>query len=139
MRKVTRETVEAFYNGQEIKRGNSRVERVDVGGFVVYVYRLHGNAIAIYDPYKHSLEISHCNWTTPTTKERLNAILSEGFGYNVIAGLYYITQINFEWFICSGNNCKEWDYFRSFNNPLIGNCGYINDKDLDRGLIYNND
>ncbi len=55
-----------------------------------YVY-LHGNHIATIN--ETSIELYTCGWKTPTTKSRLNAILSEhGNGARIF-------QSNFEWFV----------------------------------------
>ena len=60
-----------------------------------YVY-LHGNHIAtVGDTF---IELYTCGWNTPTTKSRLNAILSEH------ANGARIFQKNFEWVIIDADN-----------------------------------
>ena len=91
MRKVSKVTAEALRQGKSIKVGNSKVKVHDDG---TASYYLHGNNIAYtMNADKKLLLVSHCGWTTPTTKERLNSILS------VMELPYRIHQENFTWFI----------------------------------------
>jgi len=91
MRKITRESVNAFNNDQNFKKGNTEVEVLPN----VTIMRLHGNAIAYrYNDPKRTLSITNCGWESNTTKERLNAL--EGVN---------IRQKNFIWYL----NGKEWD------------------------------
>jgi hypothetical protein len=91
MRKITRESVNAFNNDQNFKKGNTEVEVLPN----VTIMRLHGNAIAYrHNDPKRTLSITNCGWESNTTKERLNAL--EGVN---------IRQKNFIWYL----NGKEWD------------------------------
>ena len=96
MRKVTELTVKAFLNGEKKTVGNT----VSTGTELI----LHGNVIARKDAINPDLiYISSAGWQTPTTKERLNGLLSmlnEG----------YIYQKNFEWFWNDGKpfHPTEW-------------------------------
>jgi len=91
MRKITRESVNAFNNDKNFKKGNTEVEVLPN----VTIMRLHGNAIAYrHNDPKRTLYITNCGWESNTTKERLNAL--EGVN---------IRQKNFIWYL----NGKEWD------------------------------
>lgn len=80
MRKVTRDIVRAFLNGEKRTIGNS-----STCGQVLY---LHGNAIA--RKQKDGLSISACGWKTSTTKERLNGI--PGVSIQQKAGQWYLNE-----------------------------------------------
>ena len=67
MRQITKESVQALLNGYDMNKANMRVENKTM--------YLHGNAIAKYE--NGCLQISHANWETNTTKERLNGISFE--------------------------------------------------------------
>ena len=91
MRKITKDSINAFINAKEFKRDNTHVEVLPN----VTVLKLHNNAIAYrYNDPERTLTISNCGWFTPTTKERLNALPNVN-----------IYQRNFKWFL----NGKEWD------------------------------
>ena len=96
MRQITRDSIRAFRNGNNFKRGNTEVKtHADKEWNKDLNYRellLHGHVIA--DMNENGLFISDGGWQTATTKERLN-----GFP-NV-----HIYQKNFQWFL----NGKEWD------------------------------
>lgn len=75
MRKITEDSIGAFFGGQEFNRQNMRVSTYD-GGRRCNLY-LHGNLIAQKDGYgDFTVHLSDCGWPTPTTFDRLNAILS---------------------------------------------------------------
>lgn len=91
MRKITKDSINAFMNAKEFKRDNTQVEVLPN----VTVLKLHNNAIAYrYNDPERTLTISNCGWFTPTTKERLNALPNVN-----------IYQKNFKWFL----NGKEWN------------------------------
>ena len=115
MRKITKESSEAFVNFKQYKKSNTEVEfsisinelyRVRVAKFY-----LHGNLIAEivqtgnsfqdkdpetslpvlgFDVDHQSVKIDLCGWHTPTTRERINGIL-EALGYD-----FRIAQRNHE-------------------------------------------
>jgi hypothetical protein len=60
-----------------LNRGAMKLDNTRVEGGRVY---LHGNLIATVEP--HRIELFDCGWRTPTTKDRLNAIL-RAFGVGV--------------------------------------------------------
>ena len=91
MRKITKDSINAFMNAKEFKRDNTQVKVLPN----VTVLKLHNNAIAYrYNDPERTLTISNCGWFTPTTKERLNALPNVN-----------IYQKNFKWFL----NGKEWN------------------------------
>lgn len=91
MKKITKETVNAFNNSVKFNKANNQIEVLPN----VTIMKLHGNEIAYrYNDTQKTLSISACGWLTNTTKERLNSI--EGVN---------IQQKNFAWHL----NGKEWD------------------------------
>ena len=78
MRKETRRIVTAFIEGK-----SARAARTYTDGITLY---LHGHAIAQWDDYEHArgkrvLHLCCCGYPTPTTKDRLNGLLTLlGFG-----------------------------------------------------------
>ena len=91
MRKITRESVNAFMNAQPFNRQNMQVEVLPN----VTILKLHGNKIAYrYNDSQRTLSITNAGWQSNTTKERLNAI--DGVSIN---------QKNWIWYL----NGKEWD------------------------------
>ena len=91
MRKITKESTEAFMNAKPFNKANMVVEVLPN----VTVLKLYGNAIAYrYNDPKKTLSITNCGWESNTTKERLNAIPGVS-----------IQQSNFVWYL----NGKEWD------------------------------
>ena len=91
MRKITKESIEAFNNSTPFKKANMEIEVLPN----VTIMRLHGNAIAYrYNDPERTLSITACGWQTNTTKERLNAI----DGVN-------IRQKSWKWYL----NGEEWD------------------------------
>ena len=67
MRKVTRETVKAFLNGERKQIGNTKTD-----GQGLY---LHDNKIA-WRASDGDIQINMCGWGTVTTRERLNGLLN---------------------------------------------------------------
>lgn len=72
MRKITKETANAFYNMQTCKKSNVYV---DFGINWHMYYYLHNNLIGDYNPKEKTLTIMDAWRQTNTTKERLNWIL----------------------------------------------------------------
>ena len=85
MRKVTEDIARAFVNGQKKTVSNTSTDGVSVW--------LHGHEI-IRKFDDNSMRVSLCGWGTPTTRERLNGILSFA-GFNA-----QFFQQNHEQFIC---------------------------------------
>tara|TARA_R110000787_G_scaffold183311_3_gene295289 strand:- start:428 stop:724 length:297 start_codon:yes stop_codon:yes gene_type:complete len=90
MRKITKESVQAFNNCMRFKKANMEVfySKSQESTYMT----LHGNTIAV--KYKDKLTISTCGWQSNTTKERLNAL----DGVNIY-------QKNWVWYL----NGSEWD------------------------------
>lgn len=91
MRKISRNSVNAFLNATPFKEGNTTVEVLEN----VTILKLHDNPIAYKynDPLK-TLSITNAGWFSNTTKERLNALPNIN-----------IKQVKGVWFL----NGKEWD------------------------------
>ena len=91
MRKITKESVNAFMNAKKFNRQNMSVEVLPN----VTILKLHGNSIAYrYNDPQRTLSITSCGWFTPTTKERLNALPNVN-----------ICQKAFKWYL----NGEEWN------------------------------
>ena len=91
MRKITKESIEAFLNSKSFKKANMEVEVKDN----VTILRLHGNAIAYrYNDPEKTLSITNAGWFSNTTKERLNSIPNVS-----------IKQKNYTWYL----NGELWD------------------------------
>ena len=89
MRKITKESVNAFLMGKQFNKGNMSVE-VELG----YVkLKLHGNTIATIDELG-VLSVTNAGWASNTTKERLNGIPG-----------VWVQQKNWTWYL----NGTEWD------------------------------
>lgn len=71
MRQITDDSVRAFRNHENFSRGNSRVTT----GMCYTAYYLHGKRIAVQERSKTYPVLTDCGWDTPTTRDRLNAIL----------------------------------------------------------------
>jgi hypothetical protein len=88
MRKITKESVNAFLNREKFNKAKMSVT-LDQGN--VYL-RLHGNCIAGLAE-DGTISISTCGWNTPTTKERLNGL--PNVRVNTKAGQLYLNGV--EW------------------------------------------
>jgi len=86
MRKITKESVRAFYKQERFYKNNTSV----VDTFFGARFYLHNNLIAEIKNGK--LFIANCGWFSNTTKERLNGILD-------YIGKPRIYQKRFEWFL----------------------------------------
>ena len=71
MRKITSESVKAFFSGRKLNKQNMEV-RVNEYSGVTELY-LHGNLIA--KRILSTVTLYDCGWLTTTTKERLNGLL----------------------------------------------------------------
>ena len=89
MRKITRDSVNAFLNRQTFKRQNMQVTSFDDKFYL----KLHNNIIAVLNE-DDTLMITDAGWQSNTTKERLNGLPNVD-----------IHQKNFVWYL----NDKEWD------------------------------
>ena len=117
MRKITKESSEAFVNFQEYFKSNTRVsiikqfEQGRPENECAYFY-LHGNLIArmtkqigsLYPEGLESIEIDLCGWHTPTTRERINGIL-DALGYD-----FRIAQRNHEQVLVRRKNENQHCY-----------------------------
>ena len=71
MRKITQESVQAFYNSESFSKQNMTVSVLSN----CTTLALHGNVIAYrYNDPERTLSITTCGWDTTTIKERLNGL-----------------------------------------------------------------
>lgn len=94
MRKITKESAEAFYRRGDFKSGNTEV-KTTFGDTVITELRLFGNTIAKYE--NSIISITDAGWNTTTTRERLNGL--DGVSINQSKGQLYLNgnQWNGEW------------------------------------------
>ena len=91
MRKITKESIQAFLNAQPFNKQNTSVEVLPN----VTILKLHSNPIAYkYNDPKKTLSITNADWFTNTTKERLNGLPNVS-----------ISQSKGVWYL----NGKEWN------------------------------
>jgi hypothetical protein len=91
MKKITKESIDAFMNAKPFKKDNTEVIVLQN----VTILKLFGNEIAYrYNDPEQTLSITNAGWFSNTTKERLNAIPN-----------VRIQQKNFNWYL----NGKEWN------------------------------
>lgn len=97
-RKITTHAVEAFINGQEFSRDNTRVEirpfQREAHDSVILL--LHGNPIARYVKSQGvaTLQVCDGNHQTNTTKERLNGL--PGVSVHQKAGQWYLNGVKWD-------------------------------------------
>ena len=90
MRKITRESVDAFMNARKFKKANMEVEVLPN----VTILKLHGNEIAYrYNNPERTLSITNAGWQTNTTKERLNGIPNVSIHQKIF--VWYLNDV--EW------------------------------------------
>jgi len=84
MRKLTREIVNAFLNGNKKTKGNTSTDGQSIW--------LHGNQI-VETNQDGKIVINNCGWGSVTTRERLNGLLSQ------IAPHLWVHQSNFNQYV----------------------------------------
>lgn len=85
MRKITRESVQAFMDARPFSKDNTTIEVLPN----VTIMRLHGNRIAYrYNDPERTLSVTNAGWFSNTTKERLNGI--PGVSINQKKGEWYL-------------------------------------------------
>ena len=92
MRKITKESVNAFLMKKTFSKGNMQV----VEEYGTYRLKLHNNTIATIDELG-VLSVSNAGWASNTTKERLNGI--PGVSVN---------QKNWTWYLNGNEWSGEW-------------------------------
>jgi hypothetical protein len=91
MRKITKESLDAFMNARPFKKDNMVIE-VKPNVTIMYLF---GNIIAYkYNDPEKTISITDAGWQSRTTMERLNAIPG-----------VRIHQNNWEWYL----NGNKWD------------------------------
>ena len=86
MRKITKESIKAFYNREPFKKSNMIVENIEG----VTKLKLHNNTIAKLDE-NSELFITTAGWNTRTTRERLNGLTEVRLGTR--KGQLYLNNI----------------------------------------------
>lgn len=103
MRKITQQAVEAFICRDTFRSGNTCVALDSpIGEPETVTMYLHGNAIAKVNV--NGVWVSCGGWTSTTTKERLNGLLSE-------LGLGNVYQKDYVWYFADGSefNTDSWN------------------------------
>ena len=116
MRKIEEAMNRALVQGRDFKRDNTRVEwvRHDNGDLHSASIYLHGHKIGWYyysgTEQSWMLMLEDANWQTPTTKSRLNALLSE-----MAEERTYVFQQDFQWFLVQKDGVpRNWGGTHSF-------------------------
>lgn len=78
MRKITQQTVNAFFGNSKLSNSNMLVSDGNV--------YLHGNLIA-KKVNNTTIAINFCGWATNTTADRINAIVSEATNGKIKVGI----------------------------------------------------
>ena len=99
MRKITKESVNAFLNHETFNKANMQVV---VEHANLTVLKLHGNIIAKIE--SHNLFITSAGWETNTTKERLNVVLQ------LANRTLKVFQKDFTWYL--------WDYSKDITSEF---------------------
>ena len=86
MRKITKESIKAFYNREPFKKSNMIVENIEG----ITKLKLYNNTIAKLDEY-NELFITTADWNTRTTRERLNGLSEVKLGTR--KGQLYLNNI----------------------------------------------
>ena len=136
MRKITKESSEAFVNFEQYKKSNTEVT-IKYGyspSDEIARFYLHGNCIAEITRSTlpecqglKSTEINLCGWHTPTTRERINGIL-EALGYD-----FRIAQRNHEQVLVRGERIiklSDDSFDPEFALKVFTSREFINGTDL---------
>ncbi len=104
MRKIEEAMVEAVRQRQPWKQANTQVTVASVLDHDLIRVYLHSNLICELHVYQSwfLVRFDHCEWMTPTTKSRLNAI-AQHLGFDPIR------QIGGEWF-WQGDKSRPFDH-----------------------------
>ena len=86
MRKITKESIKAFYNREPFKKSNMIVENKEEKTYL----KLFNNTIAMLDE-ANELFITTAGWNSVTTRERLNGLNEVSLGTN--KGQLYLNNI----------------------------------------------
>lgn len=86
MRKITKESIQAFYNRKPFKKSNMIVENKEEKTYL----KLFDNIIAIIDE-ANELFITTAGWNSVTTRDRLNGLNEVSVGTN--KGQLYLNNI----------------------------------------------
>ena len=86
MRKITKESIKAFYNREPFKKSNTVVENIKG----ITKLKLYNNTIAKLDE-NSELFITTADWNTRTTRERLNGL--SGVRLGTKKGQLYLNNI----------------------------------------------
>ena len=86
MRKITKESIKAFYNREPFKKSNTVVENKEGKTYL----KLFGNVIATLDEV-NELFITIADWNSVTTRERLNGLTEVRLGTR--KGQLYLNNI----------------------------------------------
>lgn len=90
MRQITKESVNAFLNKQNLNKQNMSIFYSNSQD--TSYMALHGNTIAIYQHFNNVLKISNCGWQSNTTKERLNALPDVDIRQKTLFGILMVNN-----------------------------------------------
>ena len=100
MRKITKESIQAFYNREPFKKSNTVVENVEG----VTKLKLYNNTIAKLDE-NDELFITTADWNTRTTRERLNGL--SGVRLGTSKGQLYLNNVHWNGKLINIKDCEN--------------------------------
>ena len=128
MLKIEQSMNKALVDGKDFSQSNTTVvwvrhENGDPHSASIY---LHGNKIGWYywsgTEESWMLLLDDCNWQTPTTKSRLNALLR-----GIVEGNFYLYQEDFVWQVVRGDGVpRTWTNTERF--PAMPPAGHTNER-----------
>lgn len=110
---------------------NTRITRCNHINNSVIEATYHGNVVARF--FNGYTEYSSCGWKTPTTKERINWFLPEGWGLYQEKSVWYLIDRSGGWETASRYIFKDGIYITS--DKQVGNAGDANQYDETKKLI----
>lgn len=103
MRLIERQMCNALKHRNRMRKDNTRVEwtRNDHDNQLYAEVFLHGHNIGTYYPVEKLLFVNDAGWQTPTTKSRLNALITE-----------FVSPR-------SGIHQKDWDWYLTYDGATL--------------------
>ena len=105
MRKIEQQMCRALNMGVMMRKDNTSVmwNRADEHGQLYAEVRLHGHIIGEYHPTEQQLWLGDAGWQTPTTKSRLNALITE-----FVSPSSGISQRDWQWYLRHDGAELKW-------------------------------
>ena len=119
MRKISLDIAHAFKGGNKRSISNTSTDGIDL--------YLHGNIIACWNIQGH-LEVSLCNWPTPTTRERINTL------FYVLDMPFHVLQKDFDQYLKHDKGLEPFPIscIASYEFKKKGNVWHVKDQGSNR-------